>query len=119
MTVEECIRETLKSLVDDRVFPDIAPEGTDSNYITYQQVGGTSVSYLDGSAPEIKNSRFQINVWGKRRNEVKAIMASAGAALMAEKKLRATSYGEPVDTYEKETDLRGSRQDFSFWFDPN
>jgi len=43
MTVEETIFSTLQSLVNDRVYPDIAPEETEFPYITFQQVGGDAI----------------------------------------------------------------------------
>ena len=58
--MEEILVMVLKA-ISSRVYPIVAPEKTDTPYITYQQVGGEAVSFLEGVADR-KNARIQINV---------------------------------------------------------
>lgn len=113
MSIETSIVSALTGLVAGRVFADVGIAGTAKPYITYQQVGGTSVNFVDAAAPSKANGRFQINVWGDTRSSVAVLAAQAEAALRSV--LQATVLGQPVASYEPDTLLRGSRQDFSFW----
>jgi len=116
VTIESTIFDALKVLVgpDDRVFPDNAPAGTATPYITFQQVGGASINFLDGSDPGKGIPRFQVNVWAKTRGQAKSLMKQATAALRAVAVLQTTVEGEPTAVYEEDTQLRGMHQDFSF-----
>ena len=114
MTVEATIFTTLKTLVANRVFPDVAPVGTTRPYLTYQQVGGAAVNFLDPTVPSKKRFRFQVNCWGDTRAQVAALAISVENALRAVTSLQTTVEGAPVASYEPETNLRGSMQDFSF-----
>jgi len=114
MSVESSIFNALKGLVSNRVFPDIAPELTARPYITYQQVGGLAVNFLDPTVPGKKRSRFQINVWGDTRAQVATLAGQVEDGLRAVTALQPTVEGAPVASYEPDTKLRGSMQDFSF-----
>jgi hypothetical protein len=116
VTIESTIYDALKVLVgpDDRVFPDNAPAGTTTPYITFQQVGGSSINFLEGSDPGKGIPRFQVNVWSKTRAESKALMKQAATALRAVAALQTTVEGEPTAVYEEDTELHGMHQDFSF-----
>jgi chaperonin GroEL (HSP60 family) len=116
MSVEGTIRTALAGLVDDRVYPDIGPEGVETPYITYQQVGGEPVNFLESSVPSLKNGRFQINVWGDSRLVVANLARQVEDALRTTAALQATVLGGATALYDEETGLRGSMQDFSFWF---
>ena len=115
MTTESTVYDTLKILVSNRVYPDVAPELTARPYITYQQVGGTSVNFVDVTVPSKKNSRFQINVWADTRAAAAALAIQIEDALRAVPTLQTTVLSAPVATYDPDTKLKGTRQDFSFW----
>ena len=118
MTVEASIYTALKSLVGNRVYRDIAPQTvTETPRIIFQQVGGAAVNFLDPTVPSKKNGRWQINVWGDRRDDVMALAHEVEDTLRAYTVLQATVLGAPVALYEEETRLFGAMQDFSFWFD--
>ena len=117
MTVEADIFTLLGALVSNRVSPDVAPPGTEKPYITYQQVGGDVVSFMETAMPSKRNGRFQINVWDTTRLSASALMRQAEVALVTSTALRAEVLGGAVSTYEEETQLYGSRQFFSIWFD--
>lgn len=115
MSVESGIFDALKNLVGNRVYPDLAPANTVRPYITYQQIGGTGINFVDPTVPSKKNSRFQINVWSDTRSNCATIAAQVEDALRAATTLHPTILSAPVASYEVETGLRGTRQDYSFW----
>jgi len=114
VTLETTIFTALKSLVSDRVYRDIAPQTvTTLPRITFQQVGGDVVNFLDGGVPSMKNARIQVNCWGQDRDSVMAVGRDAEDALRSV----ATVLGGLVALPREEaTGLYGCRQDFSVWF---
>ncbi len=117
MTVEADIFACLGSLVANCVYPDVAPSGADKPYLTYQQVGGDVVSYIETALPNIRNARFQINTWATTRLVAADLARQAESALVVSTTLRAKPLAAPVAIYEPETQLYGMRQFFSIWFD--
>ena len=115
MTAEASIFNALQTLVANRVYPDVAPIGTVRPYATFQQVGGQSVNFLDSAVPNKANSRFQINVWADTRAAAALLAGQVEQALRTAAALQTTVMGQPVATYELDTLLFGSRQDFSVW----
>lgn len=116
MSVEGLIFTTLRTLVSDRVYPDLAPQDvTALPRITYQQVGGQAVNFLEAALPDKRNGRFQVNVWAATRLQASSLARQAAAALKTEAALNTTILGELVAVYEPDTRLYGTLQDFSFW----
>lgn len=115
MTTESLIFDALKTLVTNRVYPDIAPLGAVRPFLTYQQVGGESVNFMESTTPSKSNGRFQINVWADTRSAAALLAKQVTAAIRGTAALQATVLGEPVATYEEDTKLFGTRQDFSVW----
>lgn len=115
MTVEAAIFAALKGLVSNRVFPDVAPEGTTRPYITYQQVGGDVISYVGREVPDLDNGRIQITWWADTRAAAKALSVSVNAAMVTATAFQAKPLGAPIASYDEETKLRGYIQDFSVW----
>ncbi|WP_246795627.1 DUF3168 domain-containing protein [Burkholderia perseverans] len=117
--VVEAIFAALQGLVDGRVYPDAAPEGTARPFITYQGAGGRSLSTLAGPAAE-RNARVQLNVWDATRLGADTVMEQARTAMCDRsdslKSLRAQPLGEPTGMHEDDTDWYGARCDFSIWF---
>jgi hypothetical protein len=117
MSIESLIVTTLTGFVSGRVYPDIAPQGmTALPRITYQQVGGQGLNFLEAAPVGKKNGRFQINVWGATRLQVAALARQVEDALKSEKTLYTTILGAPIGIYEPDTKLYGAMQDFSFWW---
>lgn len=124
MSAESQLFDILKSVIggtseDPKVFPDVAPEGYLSTpYITYQQVGGESLEFLERGNGDKKNARVMIRVWHTNRllaNQLARLVedylvGAAGAALQA------SALGALFADYDEEKKLRGTRQDFSIWF---
>ena len=115
MSMDSLIFDALKGLVASRVYPDVAPEKAGKPYITYQQVGGVAVNFVDPTIPGKKNGRYQISIWGKTRLEVAALASSVENTLRVVTALQTHIMSAPVSMYELETKLYGTRQDFSFW----
>lgn len=113
MTLETRIYAALHALCE-RVFPDVAPFGTATPYVTYQQVGGDSPVYQEGALPDKLNALVQINTWAATRGEASALMRQIEAALVADATLNATPVGALVADVDDD-DLRGAIQDFSLW----
>ena len=113
MTVEADIYNALKSLTANRVYRDVAPDSvTALPRITFQQVGGQSVNFLETTAPSRKNARFQVNAWGADRDSVAVLSRQIENAMRV---ILATVLAAPVAVYEYETKLYGTHQDFSIW----
>ena len=113
MTVEADIFTALSPLVGARVYPDEAPEGVARPYITYQQVGGRSFVYVEGTLPDIKNGRIQFNVWADTRLAANALALQVESALLAIPSLQVEPLGAHVNTRESAVDSYGTMQDFS------
>lgn len=113
MTPEDHIDASLQHLAGGRVFPDVAPQGTARPFVTYQCVGGAPVNFLTGEKPTKQPHRMQINCWAEHRIEaselgmlVEDALRSVGDVLQTE------VLNGRVATYDEDTDLRGTMQDF-------
>jgi hypothetical protein len=115
MSLEPQIFEALRGLVEDRVYPDIAPDA-ELPYITYQQVGGKPINFTDGATPDRKNARIQVDVWAATRLEASRINAEVETAIRALSALQPTVLTGRTDTYDPPTGARGAMQDFSLWY---
>lgn len=117
-TAESIVFAALKGLVASNCcWADQAPENTAKPYIVFQAVGGQDEATFDGVA-DLQNTRMQIAVWGDSRiGQVGPLMVAIRAAL-CNSEIRATPIGSPVSSYEDDTKLYGSRQDFSIWWTP-
>lgn len=95
-------------------YPDVAPQGVASPYLTYQAVGGQDVNDMSGAA-DLENARMQVSAWATTRAGAIAAMRAARTAMVA---AGALPIGSPVSVWESDTKLYGSRLDFSIWFKP-
>lgn len=117
MTVESDIYNSVKSLVANRVYPDVAPVGTTMPYITYQQVGGDAVSFLERAMPSKKHGEFQLNVWCATRAEAAALILQIESALVLSTAFQAEAKMAPIAGYSEEANTYGYLQHFSIWSD--
>jgi len=118
MSLESSLFNTLKALVGNRFYPDVAPLGVAKPYGTYQQVGGEAPTLLAG-VPSKRNARMQITFWSLTRAEANSLAVLAEAALetATSSTFQAKPLGAFVADHEEETKLFGARQDFSIWAD--
>jgi hypothetical protein len=114
VTVEFDLFTLLRTFAD-HVFPDVAPHETPRPYVTYQQIGGAALSYVDDVVPAAKNGYFQINVWSNTRQATAALALQIEAAMIAATVFQARPMGAPVAEHEPDLAIYGSRQDFSIW----
>lgn len=114
--MEKLIKDALSDLFEGRVFPDYAPLDTPVPYCVYRQVGGRCMGFLDGTRAD------------KRRVKVEIVVASKSRALTSEyaHKVEGLMLSKPIfadaetgidATWDWQTELRKSSQDFSFWYD--
>ncbi len=113
MTVEADIYTALKGLVANRCFPDMAAHDTVRPYITYTQIGGEAISYVDDTLPDHKHGRFQINVWADTRASASSVMLQVEAAMVQAQAFQARPIGAPSSDYDYDMKLYGSMQDFN------
>ena len=113
MTIEVDIYTALKGLVGNRCFPDFAPLSTVRPYITYVQIGGEALSYIDNTLPNGKHGRFQVNVWGESRGSVSALMLQVEAAMIQSTTFQARPLSAPSSDYDHDSLVYGSMQDFN------
>lgn len=115
MSAEATLVTLLSSLVSGRIYPDVAPSGAALPRIVYQQVGGEGLSFMDGSMPSKENGRMQIVCWATTRLAAINLSKQVESAVCGSATLQATPLGARVSDYEADTQLYGSRQDFSVW----
>ena len=100
-----------------RVFPDVAPTTTARPYITYQQIGGESPTYIGREVVGKRNAHIQINVWATTRNETMTLMLAIESHLTLCTTMQAAPDGAMHADIDTDTDLRTAIQDFIIWSD--
>jgi hypothetical protein len=115
MSMLTILQAALSPLADGRVFPDIAPENTLRPYITWQEVGGQPINFLDQALPGKANARIQINVWADTRLDASFLTAQVETVMRQTTVLQTTVLGNAISRYEPDTKLKGYMQDFSIW----
>jgi Protein of unknown function (DUF3168) len=118
MSLESDIFSALTGLVSGRVYPDVAPYGTTTPYITYQQVGGSAENFLESVFVGKRNARIQINCWASTRASANSLARSVETTVITSTALRATVLGALIATHEPDLvpPLYGTYQDFSIWY---
>lgn len=110
MSIESDLVALLKA-INPRTYPDVAPAGTATPYVTWQQLGGQSMRYGDNTA----DSRFptiQVSVWSRTRMEASTMLQQIEDALCAASAFQASPQGEPMSMHEPDAGLYGSIQRF-------
>ena len=113
MSMESTLSTLLKTICP-RVFPDVIKGVVAAPYIIWQGIGGESIRYGDNTAPDKRDTLMQISVWAMSRMEALTLIRQAEAALCAAS-FQCVPEGEPVNTYESDTELHGSIQRFSIF----
>lgn len=115
--IRNAIMDGLGPTIGARVFPDGAPIETPTPFITYERIGGQVVELVASKSPDLKNGRFQFNIWAETREEADLIADRLEVVLMRPP-IRATALGGHSAAADDTTDLRGTQQDFSIWYRP-
>lgn len=118
MTIEKDIFDALKTLVSNRVYPDVndAPTVT-TPYIVYQEIGGEDPVFLEQAEPSKENGRFQVVYWATTRAVSKALAKQGETAMTMSTTFQAKPIGGKTSVIDDDTKLRGTRQDFTVWSD--
>lgn len=124
MSFEEDFITKYGPTLANRLYWDHSPEGWNANdmdavFGIAQHTGGRRQTYVDDKEqPEFLNARVQIVLWGRRRIEVSNKMRELQGVIMDSNlpEFYAEVMGEPVGDSNEVLKIRGSRQDFSFWF---
>ena len=98
MTVESDLFSTLKALVTNRVFPDLAPLNTPRPFIVYSQVGGQAIAYLENTMPDKKHGRFQIDVYADTRAACAAVALQVEMVMTAATAFQARALSAPTSS---------------------
>lgn len=99
-----------------RITPDVAPYGTQTPYVVWEQIGGASLRFLDGTAADKRNADIQFTVWHTTRSAANALMRQVEEALCTNPAiLQARPFGEPQAAFDDADELRGAVQSFSIW----
>lgn len=114
MTLEADLSVLLK-VICQRVFPDVAPAGTVTPYITWQSIGGESIYTLANTPIDKRHTLMQVNVWALSRFQATTMARDIEAAMAASSTFTATPSGEPISVYEDDTKLYGAIQRFAIW----
>ena len=114
MSVETDLYNVLK-LVCPRTFPDFAAVSTARPYVTWQQIGGTSLRFVDNTPFSKRESLMQVNVWSNTRLEAMTLARQIEDALCAATAFVAEPQGEPVSDFDADIPVYGCRQDFSIF----
>jgi hypothetical protein len=117
MTVESDIFDGLKGLVSNRCFPDFAPVSTQRPYITYIQIGGEAVSFIENTVPSKKNGMFQVNVWAESRAQATQVALAIEAVMVISTAFQARPLSAVIADFDPDIPVYGTRQDFSIWSD--
>lgn len=116
MSVEALVFAALRTLVADRVYPDIAPAASALPRITYQQAGGYGQNYIAAETVGKRNARMQVNVWAASRTAAANLSRQVEDVLKTTVALNTKILGAAVAIYEPDTKLYGTHQDFSFYY---
>lgn len=108
---------TVLSGVCPRSFPDFAPTNTTRPYVTYQQIGGAAVNFLERMVPNKRNARMQITVWANTRASAVSTMQAIEDAI----RMSVLFQGEPESAmtadFDAEFPVYSAIQDFTIWSD--
>ena len=115
MNIETRIYDALHEFVGGRCFPDFAPEGTARPYVTFQNVGGQPISFIDSAIPNREFARVQVNVWADTRIEASDLGRAIEHALRGMTELQTDVLTGRAATFDETTQYRGTMQDFSFF----
>lgn len=107
------VPQALNSLVAGKVFPGVAPEGTEPAWIVYTAAGGDPVGDLDG--PDgLRNSRLRIDIYAADLDDAEALIQAVGRAMYEQ--LKAMPLGGWSSSREEDTNLTRITQDFSLYY---
>jgi hypothetical protein len=116
MTLEELLQTELLAVCP-RSFSDFAPTDTPRPYVTWQQVGGEALQFIDRTVPSKENAVIQVNVWADSRMQAKSLIRAIEVRLIGATSIQASPEAAAVSDFDPDMDRFCSRQDFNVWAD--
>lgn len=110
--IQEQVVAVLGSIAGGRLFPNIAPNNTQTPYLVYLRIASAPQNTLADGAP-IDNTRMQIDCFDASYAGVLALAASVKAALKASTLVHVLLLEQ--DQYEFDARLHRVILDFSLW----
>ena len=111
--MEATLEATLKALCP-RTFVSVAPSGTQTPFVVWQQTGGRDVSYVDNGNAK-RHARVQISVWASTPMQASGLRSQIEAVLRPLESLTCTPSAAHHMTYEPDTKLHGVQQVWEIW----
>lgn len=111
--MEAILEATLKALCP-RAFASVAPSGTQTPFVVWQQTGGRDVSSWD-NLPTKRHARVQISVWASTPMQASTLRNQIEAALRPLRTILCTPSAAHHMTYEPDTELHGVQQTWEIW----
>lgn len=98
-----------------RVFPGGAPLDTPRPFLTWEQIGGDSLRYIEGTAAPQRLALLQINLWAATKAQAISLILAIEEALCTAPAFTASPNGAHQGRYEDavEPPLYGAQQDFT------
>lgn len=112
--MEAILEATLKDLCP-RTFVSVAPSGTQTPFVVWQQTGGKDVSYMDSNAQAKRQARVQISVWALTPMQAATLRDQIEAALRPLQGITCTPSAAHYMAYEPDTKLHGVQQVWEIW----
>jgi hypothetical protein len=116
MSFESDFRDTIKSLVSDRVYPYPAPQGSPLPYVVFEQVGGEALGFVNPELVPMKHARMQVRVWAASRIVAAPLARSIEDELVLATAFQCEAVGAPSAEFDDELNRHGTIQDFYCWF---
>ena len=123
MSFESDLTTLCETVFAERVWWDTSPAGKPPEFyrvpfVIINQVGGMDAWYVDNTLKDFQNARVQFNVWGSHRADVANAMRDLRKAIAdsISGDWITMPFGAAVNDFNEVLDLRGSRQDFGFWY---
>lgn len=111
--MEATLEAALKALCP-RVFVTVAPSGTQTPFVVWQQTGGRDVSYVDNESAK-RHARVQISVWASTAMQASSLRGQIEQTLRPLESLTCTPSAAHNMTYEPDTKLHGMQQVWEIW----
>jgi len=96
---------TVQSLVGDRVWPNMRPQGSDYPAVTIQRISGGRM-YADDGEVGLTQARVQVSSWGKSYTDAKGVAQAVVGRLSATRDVTQGATTFLYITLENELDLR-------------
>jgi hypothetical protein len=103
--------------VTPRVFPDYAPVNTVRPYVTFQQIGGQAINFVDRLIPNKRNAEIQVNVWASTRQETLTLIQAIEDAIRMSTAVQGEPLSAPIMDFDADVPVYGAMQDFTIWDD--